>query len=40
MLLNEAVRRVRGGEAVTLVHGNGGVLSSQCTVLLGNAPTT
>lgn len=37
VLLNEGVRRVRGGEDVTLVHGNGGVFSSQCTVLLGGA---
>lgn len=40
----EAVRQLRGegdarqidGSATALVHGNGGVLSSQCTVLFGN----
>lgn len=37
VLLNEGVRRIRSGaDDVTLVHGNGGVLSSQCTVLLGS----
>jgi acetyl-CoA acetyltransferase len=43
----EAVRQVRGeagarqqaGVDVALAHGNGGVLSSQCTVLFGNADT-
>jgi acetyl-CoA acetyltransferase len=34
-LLTEAVRRLRGGDRVALVHGNGGVLSSQATALLG-----
>jgi acetyl-CoA acetyltransferase len=38
VLLNEGVRRIRDqGDDVTLVHGNGGVLSSQCTVILGSA---
>jgi acetyl-CoA acetyltransferase len=37
LLLIEGVRRVReAGDDVALVHGNGGVLSSQCTVLLGS----
>lgn len=35
LLLVEAVRRVRGGDDVVLAHGNGGALSTQCTVLLG-----
>lgn len=35
-LLVEAVRQVRGGRDVVLAHGNGGVLSSQCTALLGS----
>lgn len=40
ILLNEGVRRVRSGaDDVTLVHGNGGVLSSQCTVILGSEAT-
>lgn len=34
-LLVEGVRQVRAGRDVVLVHGNGGVLSSQCTVILG-----
>jgi acetyl-CoA acetyltransferase len=37
LLLVEAVRRVRdAGDEVVLAHGNGGVLSSQCTVILGS----
>jgi acetyl-CoA acetyltransferase len=35
-LLVEAVRQVRAGRDVVLAHGNGGVLSSQCTALLGS----
>jgi acetyl-CoA acetyltransferase len=36
-LLVEAVRQVRDeGQDVVLAHGNGGVLSTQCTVLLGS----
>jgi acetyl-CoA acetyltransferase len=35
LLITEAVRRLRGGDRVALVHGNGGVLSSQATALLG-----
>jgi len=43
----EAVRQVRGecgarqvpGCEVAIAHGNGGVLSSQVTVLLGSAAT-
>ena len=46
MLIIEAVRQVRGecgarqvpGCEIALCHGNGGVLSSQATVLLGAAP--
>ncbi|MGI9332951.1 MAG: thiolase C-terminal domain-containing protein, partial [Gammaproteobacteria bacterium] len=46
-LLVEAVRQLRGvcGERqveaakIALVHGNGGVLSSQATTLLGTAET-
>jgi len=46
MLLIEAVRQVRGecgarqvpNCKIALAHGNGGVLSSQATVLLGDAP--
>lgn len=39
-LLIEAVRRLRDtDDHVALAHGNGGVLSSQCTVLLGDAST-
>ncbi len=42
LLLIEAVRQLRGerqvpGCEVALADGNGGVLSSQCTVLLGGA---
>ncbi len=37
MLMVEAVRQVReGGRDVVLAHGNGGVLSSQCTAILGS----
>jgi acetyl-CoA acetyltransferase len=47
LLLVEAVRQLRGecgerqvaGAHVALVHGNGGVLSSQATVLLGDETT-
>jgi acetyl-CoA acetyltransferase len=40
LALVEAVRQVRdGGRAVVLAHGNGGVLSSQCTVVLGSEGT-
>jgi len=36
----EAVRQVRDeGRDVVVAHGNGGVLSSQCTVVLGSAAT-
>jgi acetyl-CoA acetyltransferase len=46
-LLIEAVRQLRGGcgarqveqAATAIVHGNGGVLSAQATVILGNAST-
>jgi acetyl-CoA acetyltransferase len=34
-LLVEGVRRVRAGDPLVLVHGNGGVLSAQATVVLG-----
>ena len=34
-LLVEGVRQVRAGRRCVLVHGNGGVLTSQCTALLG-----
>jgi acetyl-CoA acetyltransferase len=34
-LITEAVRRLRGGDRLALVHGNGGVLSSQATAILG-----
>jgi acetyl-CoA acetyltransferase len=38
--LVEAVRQVRDeGRQVVLAHGNGGVLSSQCTVVLGGEST-
>jgi acetyl-CoA acetyltransferase len=37
LLLVEAVRQIRDeGRDVVLAHGNGGVLSSQCTALLGS----
>jgi acetyl-CoA acetyltransferase len=47
LLIVEAVRQLRGeagerqvaGADVALVHGNGGVLSSQCTALLGGRAT-
>ena len=38
LILVEAVRRVRAGADVVLAHGNGGVLSSQATALLGPDP--
>ena len=34
-LITEAVRRLRGGDRLAVVHGNGGVLSSQATAILG-----
>ncbi len=38
LMLIEAVRRLREeGDQVALVHGNGGVFSTQCTALLGAA---
>jgi len=47
LLIVEAVRQLRGeagerqvaGAEVALVHGNGGVLSSQCTAILGTEAT-
>jgi acetyl-CoA acetyltransferase len=40
LALVEAVRRVREhGDEIAVAHGNGGVLSSQCTVVLGSAAT-
>jgi hypothetical protein len=47
LVLIEAIRQVRGERDkrqvkncnVALAHGNGGVLSSQCTVILGSAAT-
>jgi acetyl-CoA acetyltransferase len=40
LLLVEAVRPIRGGaHDVVLGHGNGGVLSSQCTAILGSEAT-
>jgi acetyl-CoA acetyltransferase len=40
LALVEAVRQVRDEDrAVVLAHGNGGVLSSQCTVVLGSEST-
>jgi acetyl-CoA acetyltransferase len=39
LLLVEAVRRVRAGDDVVLAHGNGGVLSSQATAVLGSEAT-
>jgi hypothetical protein len=36
LMLVEAVRRLREeGDEIALVHANGGVLSTQCTALLG-----
>jgi hypothetical protein len=37
--LVEAVRRVRAGDDVVLVHDNGGVLSSPATAILGSDAT-
>ena len=37
LALVEGVRRVRAGDALGVVHGNGGVLSSQCTAVLARA---
>ena len=37
LMVVEAVRRLRAGDEVALVHGNGGVLSSQCTAILVRA---
>jgi hypothetical protein len=47
LVLIEAARQIQGvcgdrqqdGVNLTLAHGNGGVLSSQCTVILGNEDT-
>jgi acetyl-CoA acetyltransferase len=38
-LITEAVRRIRGGDDVALVHGNGAVLSAQATAILGSPST-
>ena len=45
-LLREAVRQLRGGlgkrqvagAEIALVHNEGGILSSHCTLILGNKP--
>jgi acetyl-CoA acetyltransferase len=39
LALVEAVRQVRAGRDVVVAHGNGWVLSSQCTVVLGSEAT-
>jgi len=40
LALVEAVRQIREhGREVVVAHGNGGVLSSQCTVVLGSMAT-
>jgi acetyl-CoA acetyltransferase len=38
-LITEAVRRIRAGDDVALVHGNGAVLSAQATAILGSPST-